>query len=425
MSSTPMKLDGCVTKVCCMAEQINTIVVGGGQAGLAISYELTQQGQPHIVLEQAAQAGAAWRRRWDSFTLVTPNWATNLPGAGYLGDDPDGFMPRAAIVAYLEQYVERFKLPVHYGVRVMAVERKPGGSYLVSTDQQAFEATNVVIATGLFQRPRLPPLSAELPANVAQLHSDEYRNPQALAPGAVLVVGSAQSGCQIAEELNESGRTVYLCVGGAGRLPRRYRGKDSFWWAAQSGFLDRTVDQLPSPRAKFVGNPHVSGKHGGHTLNLHQFARNGITLLGHIQAVHDGTIALAPDLKASLALADNVEADFVNLVDTYIERHSLDAPADQLPALRDAYGALEMRELNVQRAGIGTVIWATGYAFDFSLVKLPIVDTDGYPIQRRGVTAYPGLYFLGLPWLHKMKSGLLFGVGEDAAFLAAQIAARG
>jgi putative flavoprotein involved in K+ transport len=349
-------------------QQIHTLIVGGGQGGLATSYYLQQHGIEHIVLEQAAQAGSAWRNgRWDSFTLVTPNWTVQMPGAEYQGDDPNGFLSRDQVVAYFEQYVERFHLPVQYGVRVTGVETAPSGKgYRVTTDRDLYEAANVVIAVGLYQRPKIHASSVHLPATITQIHSGQYRNPQALPPGAVLVVGSAQSGCQITEELYQSGRTVYLCVGSAGRVPRRYRGKDCFDWLHLAGFLDRTVDKLPSPEAKFAGNPHVSGKDGGHTLNLHQFARDGVRLLGHMTGIQDHHIALAPDLKESLAKVDQLEADLVKGIDDFIEKNGLDHPKESLPVLRDGYLVEEIRELDLKSTGIGTVIWATGYTFDFS-----------------------------------------------------------
>jgi putative flavoprotein involved in K+ transport len=408
-----------------MAQQIETVIVGGGQAGLAVSYYLQQQHHEHIVLEQAAQAGNPWRNeRWDSFTLLTPNWTIRMPGAEYRGDDPHGFMPRAEVVAYFERYVEQFGLPVRYGVRVTAVEPLPGAKgYRVTTSSDSYQAANVVMATGLFQRPKTPAFSANLSPAITQLHSSQYRNPQALPRGAVLVAGSAQSGCQIAEELYQSGRTVYLCLGSAGRAPRRYRGKDTFEWLLLTGFFDRTVDKLPSPRAKFAGNPHISGTNGGHTINLHQFARDGVKLLGRIVGAQDDQIALAPDLKESLAKADKFEADIVKLIDGYVEKNGLDAPQETLPELRDGYAVEEVRQLDLKAAGVSTVIWAMGYTFDFGLVKLPVADEDGYPIQQRGVTRHPGLYFVGLHWLYKYKSGLLVGVGEDAEYVASRIAA--
>jgi putative flavoprotein involved in K+ transport len=262
-------------------------------------------------------------------------------------------------------------------------------------------------------------------ARVTQLHSSRYRNPQGLTPGAVLVVGSAQSGCQIAQELYRSGRRVYLSIGSAGRVPRRYRGKDIYEWMHLTGFLDRTAHQLPSPQARFAGNPHVSGRDGGQNLNLHQFARDGVVLLGRLVGARDGVIVLNPDLKENLAKADKVEAELVKMIDGFIQKTGLDAPEEDLPVLRDGFAAEEVTELSLQSAGITTVIWARGYSFDFSLVKLPVLDADGYPLQRRGATAYPGLYFVGLPWLNKFKSGHLIGVGEDAGFIASAIAARG
>jgi putative flavoprotein involved in K+ transport len=242
-----------------------------------------------------------------------------------------------------------------------------------------------------------------------------------LSPGAVLVVGSGQSGAQIAEELNQSGRTVYLCVGSAGRAPRRYRGRDMWEWLSLSGFLDRTVDKLPTPQARFAANPHISGRDGGHTLNLHQFARDGIHLLGHLATVADGKISLAPDLHESLARVDQFEARLLALIDDYIQRDGLDAPVEHLSQLRDGFATAIVGDLDLAAAGITNVIWAIGYRFDFSLVKLPVLDASGYPLQERGVSGHPGLYFVGLNWLHCQKSGLLQGVGNDAAYIAACI----
>lgn len=403
-----------------MNQKIETIIIGGGQAGLATSYYLTQNGRKHIVLEKAAQAGNAWRNeRWDSFTLVTPNWSFRLPGAAYQGNAPDGFMPRHEIVASFEQYVERFHLPVQYGVQVSSVEQNPAGQgYLVRAGQAVYETQNVVMATGLFQRPKIPSFSADLSAGINQLHSSQYRSPQALPDGAVLVVGSAQSGCQIAEELYQSGRKVYLSVGSAGRGPRRYRGKDIYEWLELTGFLNRPVDKLPSPKAKFAGNPHVSGRDGGHSLNLHQFARDGVILLGRLQGANQETIQLAPDLKENLAKTDGFEAQIANMIDGFIAQTGMDAPPESLPVLRDGYEAAEWVELNLETAVITTIIWATGYSFDFSLVKLPIFDSDGYPQQNQGITAAPGLFFVGLPWLAGQKSGLLLGVAEQAKVVA-------
>ena len=406
-----------------MIEQVDTIIVGAGQAGLSTSYYLKQQGREHIILEQAHQVADAWRKRWDSFTLITPNWTIRLPGAEYQGDDPDDFMGRDEVIAYFEDYVEQFELPIRYGVRVTSVEPVEAG-YLVSTDKAEYEAANVVIATGMYQQPRIPPMSANLSSEIQQLHSSEYHNPEALPAGAVLVVGSAQSGCQIAEELYQGERKVYLSVSGAGRLPRRYRGKDITRWFDETGFSDRTVDKLPSSFSKFAGSAHGTGKDGGHTINLHQFARDGVVLLGHIQSAQENQIILAPDLKENLAKADKGEAEIVKQIDEYIKKIGLDVPIETLPELHDGYEAEEIINLDLKSEGITSVIWATGYKFDFGMVKLPIFDVDGYPVQKRGVTEYPGLYFIGLPFLHTLKSGLLSGVGDDAAHVVSAIATR-
>ncbi len=388
-----------------------------------MSYYLKQQGREHIILEQAHQAAQVWRNRWDLFTLNTPNWMTRLPGAEYQGNNPDGFMPRDELVAYFEAYIERFEVPVRYGIRVTSIEPIEAG-YLVCTDEGEFEAANVVIATGLHQQPKIPPFSTNLPAEIHQLHSSEYRNPEALPAGAVLVVGSAQSGCQIAEELYRSGRVVYLSVSSSPRMPRRYRGKDITWWLELAGWFDKTVDQLPSPKAKFAASAHSTGKDGGHTINLHQFVRDGVVLLGHIQSIQGYQVALAPDMKENLAKADKFEVDFVKQIDEYIESNGMEAPIENLPELGDGFQAEEITDVDLNFAGITSVIWATGFKFDFGLLKLSAFDEDGYPLHKRGVTEFPGLYFIGLPFLTRFKSGLLAGVGDDAVHVAEHIDAH-
>ena len=404
-------------------ERIETVIIGGGQAGLATSYYLTQHRCEHIVLEQAPQAGNVWRNeRWDSFTLVTPNWVFRLPGAVYNGADPDGFMPRDEVIAYFEQYVERFQLPVQYSTRVVSVESMNSKGYRVQTPERTFQANNVVMATGLFQQPKIPPVAASLSPTISQLHSSAYRNPESLPPGAILVVGSAQSGCQIAEELYQHGREVFLCTCSAGRVPRRYRGKDVIAWLYQTGFFDLTPDRLPPGMSKFEGIPHISGTNGGHTINLHQFARDGVTLLGHLRAAASDKVSLAPDLHENLAKVDKFELEVLKMIDGYIQANGLDAPLEEVPQLRDGYEQPIIEELDLKAAGINTVIWAMGYTFDYSLVKLPVRDEDGFPIQVSGVSNYAGLYFVGMPWMPSEKSGFLLGVGEAAEHIASNIA---
>ncbi len=406
-----------------MDEAIHTVIVGGGQAGLSLSYYLGKRGIEHLVLEKADQPAEAWRNhRWDSFTLVTPNRAFRIPGAEYHGDEPDGFMPLKEIVNRFEQYIDRYSLPVRYHTQVTSVEASEAGpGYTVRTNGANIKARNVVIATGLFQRDKIPAYAVEVPAAIRQIHSGEYRNPQAIPSGAVLVVGSAQSGCQIAEELHRSGQKIYLCVGTAGRMPRRYRGKDIVEWLHLDGFLDQTPDRLSSPQMRFAGNFQLSGKDGGHTLNLHQFCRDGIVLLGHLRGIQDGRLILAPDLKESLGKVDRFEEEEIKLIETYIEREGLEAPEENLPTMNDGYQAPEHLSVDITATGISTIIWATGYTFDFRMVKLPVLDEFGFPITQRGVTRFPGLYFLGMPWLYRRRSGILWGVGDDAAYLADQI----
>jgi putative flavoprotein involved in K+ transport len=402
----------------------HTIVIGGGQAGLSVSYHLNLEGLDHIVLEQAAQAADTWRNhRWDSFTLNNPNWQSQLQGADIPGKDPDGFLCRDELVAYFEEYIQQNRLPIRYETLVFTVEAAANG-YAVETSAGTFRARNVVVATGACHEPRIPRFKCALPPHIRQLHSDSYRNPDSLPGGAVLVVGSAQSGAQIAEELYQSGRRVYLSVSSSGRVPRRYRGRDINWWRSTLGLYERTVDQLTSLREKFGSYAHVTGTGGGHTLNLHRFASDGVTLLGRVTEMDSATVKLARDLHRNLAAADQWEANLVARIDSYIEKHELAIPQEMLPRLTAGFAQPERDELDLRQANVGSVIWATGYSFDFSMVRLSVFDASGYPIQQRGVTIYPGLYFVGLPWLHNAKSGLLFGVSEDAAHIAFHIMNR-
>lgn len=404
-------------------EQVEILIIGGGQAGLAMSYCLTQLGREHVIVERARVA-ERWRTgRWDSLMFQFPNYSIELPGRVYAGRDPDGFSHKDEVVRFLEDYCASFRAPLRTGINVQSVRSATqAGRYEVATDQGTFVARSVVIATGPHQQPRASPFSSGLPASVVQLYASEYRNPDALPPGGVLVVGSGNSGCQIAEELHESGRRVYLAVGRHARTPRRYRGRDAYWWRRALGLLDQTIDAFPE--AKRRSAPLVTGVRGGHDVDIRRYASMGMTLLGHVRDIRNGRIGFAQDLEDTLRAGDKTFAEFTLAADAYIRTSGMRADFPESDAVPGP-GTETLRSvdaIDVHSARIGTVLWATGYTVDFDWVKLPIFDERGTPIQRRGITAMPGIFFLGLRWLYKQKSSFLYGVGEDAQYLAERIA---
>jgi putative flavoprotein involved in K+ transport len=408
-------------------------IVGGGQAGLALSYCLTQLGRPHVILEQRRVA-ESWRtRRWDSLRLIAPNWSMILPGFAYPGDDPDGFMAKDEVVEHLVGYARSFGAPVVEGTRVTGVEhRAMNEGFLLRTEDGTVEADQVVLATGALQQPKLPPDAAVLPAAISQVVAGDYRNPGALAPGSVLVVGSGETGVQIAEELARAGRDVYLSGGRSWWAPRRYRGRDMAAWFRLTGWFERLAEDLPPGVRTGQPNPQLTGAGGGHDLNAHSLARDGVRLLGRLRGIRDGAAFFSDDLAANVAWADAEARKYLETIDRLVESDRLDAPAEELPPDLRAGGrglgpsAKEKRpaplELDLRKADVGTVIWATGYRPDFSWVRLPFLDADGHPRQRRGVTSVKGLYVLGLDWMHNAKSGLFAGISDDAAYLADVIA---
>jgi putative flavoprotein involved in K+ transport len=406
------------------APSVDVVIIGAGQAGLSTSFHLGQRGIEHLVLEQD-RIGESWRsQRWDSFCLVTPNWTVQLPGFTYQGPDPDGFLGRDELVAYLDRYVATLTPPVRTGMRVTSVERADG-HFTVQAGHERLECQAVVVATGSFRKPKLPPFTDALPAGVLQLHSSQYRNPQQLPDGAVLVVGTGQSGAQIIEELHEAERAVFASVSRCPRAPRRYRGKDIVWWGKMGGLYERTVDTLESPAEKTACHPQSSGRRGGHDIFLRELAKDGVRLLGRAESIQDGVVRVAADLGENLRKADEFAENVLNQLDQAVAKMGIPLPEDQNPRGVGASVADELHpvsELDLQNAGVTSIIWATGYTPDFSFVHFPVFDASGRPVQRRGATSFPGLYFVGLEWLHTPKSGLLLGVGEDAEHIATTIA---
>ncbi len=412
-------------------EHVETVIIGGGHAGLTMSYSLSQLGREHVILERG-RVGERWRsERWDSFHFQFPNWTIELPGFKYQCDEPNVFAPGHEVVRFLDQYAALIKAPMRCGVTVTSLEQSSRAErYLVHTQDGTIEAANIVIATGPFQRPALPSVSAQVSPDLFQVHSSKYRNSDQLPSGAVLVVGAGSSGGQIAEELIESGRQVYLSVGRHRRVPRRYRGRDYVWWSSEIGVLDQTVDMLPSLEAKNWPLPLLTGVNGGHDLDLRRMAADGVTLLGHLQSVSGTRLIIAPDLKETLARADVWFTDFKKLVDDYVTKTGTNVPeekhSDEGVAEPDKISQ-PILELDLKAAGITSIVWATGFRYDFDWVKVPIFDNTGEPIHRRGVTSFPGIYFLGLRWLYKRKSFFLImaGPAEDAAYIAEHIKTRG
>jgi putative flavoprotein involved in K+ transport len=408
-----------------MNEQIDTVIIGGGHAGLTMSYSLSQLGREHVILERG-RVGERWRsERWDSFCFQFPNWTIELPGYKYQCDNPDAFAPGHEVVRFLDGYADFINAPVRCGVDVTSLERTNNSSrYLLSTNSGAIEAANVVIATGPYQLPVIPTMSAHVPKNILQVHSNAYRNAGQFPPGAVLVVGSGASGCQIADDLNQSGRQVYLSVGRHSRMPRRYRGQDFAYWGAALKRPEQIVDTVP-PALRKGSEVLLTGANGGYDVDLRAMAARGIVLLGHLQGINDGNLTLADDLSQNLAKGDESLENFKRAVDEYVTKNGLEFPAEPEPSVKPNIPSPVSR-LNLKDAGLSAIVWASGFRCNFDCVKLPIFDEAGEPMHRRGVTQYPGIYFLGLRWLYKRKSAFLLRASgaEDAAYLADQITAR-
>ena len=402
-------------------EKIETLVIGGGQAGLVMSHRLKERGLSHLVLERHRIA-ERWRsERWDGLKFQFPNWSVRLPDFPFPHSDPDAFADTDDIIKFIDDYAAFVAPPIRCGVAVTRLSRRDGAGFIAETTHGTIAADNVVVATGPYQRNLVPDLLGG--HSVFQVHAADYKNPGQLPPGAVLVAGAGASGAQIAEELLQAGRRVYLSVGRHRRLPRRYRGRDLIWWLAEMGIDERPIEQRGPSRLL----PVITGAHGGHTIDFRRFAAEGLTLLGRVKAARGDVLDIAPGLAESMANGDLVYTTFLDTVDAYVKRRRMELPED--PDARATFAdppcvTAPLTHLDLAAEGISAVIWATGYGVDFGWIDLPVLDARGEAIHRNGISAVPGLYFLGLQWLSKMNSSFLSGVGDDAVVLADHILTR-
>ncbi|MGL4237876.1 flavin-containing monooxygenase [Tabrizicola sp.] len=404
-----------------MTEKVHTLVIGGGQAGIATSAHLQKQGLPHLVVERARIA-ERWRtERWDSLVANGPAWHDRFPEATFDDIDPEAFPTKDRVARYFEDFARDRALPLQTGVNVTRLERH-GEGFRATTSQGDIQAQNVVVATGPFQRPLIP--TAVTDPTITQLHSTAYRNPAALPEGAVLVVGAGSSGAQIAEELARAGRKVFLSLGPHDRPPRRYRGKDFVWWLGKLGKWDM---KAPTPGTEHI-TIAVSGAYGGHTMDFRRLAALGITLLGRAGDYRDGQLHFAPDLQTNIENGDRNYLSVLDEADAYAKANALDLPEEPEarrllplpPCVTDP-----ILSLDLGREGITSIVWATGFKLDFSWIDLDIFREDGRPRHTDGITEIPGLYFIGLPWLSCRGSAFIWGAWKDAERLAARIAAQG
>lgn len=402
-------------------ENVETLIIGGGQAGLSMSEQLSKRGLPHLIVERHRIA-ERWRsERWDGLHANGPAWHDRLALMPIPGVGPDGFATAAQMVAYLVAFAESIAAPIRCGVEVTALHEGARRGFCAQTPSGEIQATNVVVATGPFQRPAIPPV---VPPDIAvmQIHSNAYRDPDQLPEGAVLVVGSGSSGTQIADELSRAGRRVFLSVSRHERPPRRYRGRDYCWWLGVLGKWDATARD----RSKEHVTIAVSGAYGGSTIDFRRLAARGVTLVGRADTFEAGAISFLPDLASNLADGDEYYLSVLDEADAYVVRERLDLPEDPAARQIEPEPTCVRRpivRLDLREAGITAIVWATGYRLDFGWLKCGVLDERGAPIHRRGITDVPGLYFLGLSFLSRRASSFIFGVERDAAYLADRIAA--
>ncbi|MUZ75615.1 MSMEG_0569 family flavin-dependent oxidoreductase [Agrobacterium vitis] len=400
----------------------SAVVVGGGQAGLSASHYLKKHGIDHVVFEKKTVAHKWKNERWDAFCLVTPNWQCQLPDHAYDGPDPHGFMVKDEILAYVDRFVKKVDAPVFEGTSVTALE-KTGDVFKVESLAGTVTADSVILATSLYSRPFVPRAAERLPDGITQIHTADYRNPAQLPEGGVIVVGSGQSGCQIAEDLHLAGRKVHMVTGNAPRCARFYRGRDVVDWLADIGQYDITIARDGMTKKKHDTNHYLTGRDGGRDIDLRKFALEGMALYGRMSGVIAGKMLFEPNLKSNLDGADRVYNGINALIDRHIAEKGINAPEGG-PYVPLWGPEAETTELDLETEGVTSVIWATGFTPDWSYVGLPIFDGTGYPVQSRGVTGVDGLYVLGLPWLWTWGSGRFLAVGKDAEYVVEHLATR-
>ena len=402
------------------------VVIGAGQAGLAMSWWLAERSIDHVVLERG-EVAHTWRsERWDSLTLLTPNWQSRLPGHRYEGDDPDGFRTMAETIAFIERYAARVAPPLRTHCPVVSV-RSAGDGYEVVAEQDTWQCKAVVLATGAFNLAQVPKVAQDIPAGMAQLTTSQYRNPDRLDPGGVMVVGAAASGAQIADEIQRSGRPVTLAVGEHVRAPRTYRGRDIQWWMDATGLNDERYDQVENlRRARNLSSFQIAGHADRRDIDLNALTSLGVALVGRLAAVRDGKAQFSGSLRNLCELADLKQNRLLDTIDEWAATHGVSdvvaAPHRPEPTRLEASPPLG---LDLRRAGIRTIVWATGFRPDYSWLELPVLDAKGNIRHDGGVvTEAPGLYVMGLPFLRRRKSSLIDGVGDDARDLSAVLAAH-
>jgi len=399
-------------------------IVGGGQAGLSVSYHLKQRGIAHLVFEKHTAAHTWATQRWDTFCLVTPNWQCDLPGHRYDGPDPDGFMRKDEIVAYLEAFVAKVRPPIREGVAVTRVARRDDGLFAVQTSEGDYTADEIVVASGGYHTPIIPRLAERLPPAITQIHSNAYRNPAQLPDGAVLVVGSGQSGAQIAEDLHLAGRQVHLAVGDAPRCARFYRGRDVVAWLADMGYYEKTVDDHPlRDGVRDNTNHYVTGRDGGRDIDLRRFALEGMALHGVLDDYADGALRFRDNLRRSLDQADRTYNGINAAIDAYIAEAGIAAPV-QAPYSPVWEPGEPVTALPLEGSGITSIVWCIGFAPDFRWLDASVFNGAGRPKHRRGVTQEAGISLVGLPWLNTWGSGRFGAVGRDAEYIVQVIQAR-